>query len=71
MSGPKFIDLDGGRYLWRDIVQLRREQRAALARAEHPALFDLKLDRRPEQERTATGRYLEPSLFTHLHERAN
>jgi hypothetical protein len=21
MSGPKFIDLDGGRYLWRDIVQ--------------------------------------------------
>jgi hypothetical protein len=71
MSQPKFIDLDGRRYLWRDIVQLRREQRAASARAEQPALFDLKLDRRPQPERTASGRYREPSLFTRLHERAN
>jgi hypothetical protein len=64
MSCPRFIELDGKRYLWRDILQLRREQRAAFARAAQPALFELKVDRRPEQERTAAGRYLEPSLFT-------
>jgi hypothetical protein len=33
MTGPKFIDIDGRRYLWRDLLQLRREQRAAFARA--------------------------------------
>jgi hypothetical protein len=55
MSCPRFIELDGKRYLWRDIPQLRREQRAAFARAAQPALFELKVDRRPEQERTAAA----------------
>ena len=36
---PRFIDLDGKRYLWRDLVKLRQEQREAARRAEQPALF--------------------------------
>jgi hypothetical protein len=63
---PKFIDIDGKRYLWRDLLQLRREQKAAYARAIQPPLFELRLDRRPEQQRTAAERYREPSLFTRL-----
>jgi hypothetical protein len=66
MSQPKFIELDGKRYLWREVLQLRREQRAAYARAEQPPLFELRLDRRPEQQCTAAGRYREPSLFAQL-----
>jgi hypothetical protein len=67
MRAPPFIDIDGRRCRWRDIVQLRREQREAARRAEQPPLFELRNDRRPEAERTAAGRYLEPSLFTRLH----
>ena len=66
MSQPKFIDIDGKRYLWGDLLQLRREQLKAFARAETPPLFELRLDRRPEQQRTAAGRYQEPSLFARL-----
>jgi hypothetical protein len=64
MSTLRFIEIDGKRYLWRDIVQLRREQRKAYAKAQQPALFELKEDHRPAAERTAAGRYLEPSLFS-------
>jgi hypothetical protein len=63
MRAPKFIDIEGRRYLWRDIVQLRQEQRRAAAKAEQPPLFELHDDCRPATERTAAGRYLEPSLF--------
>jgi hypothetical protein len=66
MSGPKFIEIGGKRYLWREVLQLRREQRAAYARAEQPPLFELRVDRRPEPQRTAAGRYREPSLFACL-----
>jgi len=64
MSAPRFIEIDGKRYLWRDLVNLRREQRAAARRGEQPALFELREDCRPASERTAAGRYREPSLFT-------
>jgi hypothetical protein len=67
MRAPPHIDIDGKRYLWRDIVQLRQQQREAARRAEQPPLFALRDDRRPETERTAAGRYREPSLFTRLH----
>jgi hypothetical protein len=63
MSQPKFIEIDGKRYIWRDLLQLRRERLKAFARAEQPPLFELRVDRRPEQQRTAAGRYREPSLF--------
>jgi len=69
-SSPRFILIDGKRHLWRDVLRLRREQMRAAANARQPALFELKDDRRPSAERTAAGRYLEPSLFTHPERRA-
>jgi hypothetical protein len=64
MARLKFIEIDGKRHAWRDILQLRREQKRAFAKAEQPALFELRDDRRPPADRTVAGRYLEPSLFT-------
>jgi hypothetical protein len=61
---PRFITLDGKRHLWRDLLRLRQEQRAAARQAEQPALFELHDDHRPAADRTAASRYLEPSLFT-------
>lgn len=63
MARLKFIEIDGKRHLWRDVLRLRREQKRALAQAQQLALFELKDDRRPPADRTAAGRYLEPSLF--------
>ena len=63
MNCPRFIDLHGRRYLWRDVLTARREQLAAIRKAEQPALFELRRDCRPEAERTAIGRYREPTLF--------
>jgi hypothetical protein len=66
MSAPKFIDIEDRRYLWRDILKLRQEQRRAAAKAEQPPLFELHDDCRPLSERTAAGRYREPLLFSHF-----
>jgi hypothetical protein len=65
MIAPKFIDIDGKRYLWRDIAKLRQEQLRAAAEAApvQPPLFQLHEDFRPITERNAAARYLEPSLF--------
>ena len=64
MAAPKFIDIDGKRHLWRDIVKLRQEQLRAAAQPVQPPLFALHEDSRPITERTAASRYLEPSLFS-------
>jgi hypothetical protein len=64
MALPRFIDSDGRRYLWRDLVALRRAQ--ATPAAEQPALFPMREDHRPAGERDAAERYREPSLFTAL-----
>lgn len=61
------IDIDGRRYLWRELVERRRAQ--ALPHAEQPTLFELRKDHRPPGECNATDRYREPSLFTILEER--
>lgn len=61
---PRFIDIDGKRYLWRDLVALLRAQ--ATAKAEQPTLFPLSEDCRPAGERSAAERYQMPSLFTVL-----
>lgn len=66
MSHPAFIEIDGKRFAWRELVQRRREQIRAAAKAVQPALFDLRDDTRPACERTAARRYSEPSLFTLL-----
>jgi hypothetical protein len=60
---PRFVDIDGRRYLWSDILELRRVQLSEWREAQQPVLFELKIDARPEQGRTAVRRYLEPSLF--------
>jgi len=61
---PKFIEIDGKRHLWRDLLQQRREQKQESANAVQPALFELREDRRLPADRTAAGRYWEPSLFS-------
>lgn len=65
MTHPAFIDIDGRRFAWRDLVKRQREQLAA-AKAVQPALFELRDDVRPARERTVARRYQEPSLFTLL-----
>ena len=62
MPLPRFVDINGRRYLWRDLVALRRAQ--AVPRAEQPALFELREDHRPPGERNAAERYQAPSLFS-------
>jgi hypothetical protein len=62
MALPRFIEIDGRRYLWRDLVALRRAQ--ATPAEPQPVLFSLREDRRQASERTAAERYSEPSLFT-------
>ncbi len=66
MTHPIFIDIGGKRFVWRELVQQRRAQCQAAAKTVQPALFELKDDTRPTTERTAAGRYLEPSLFNLL-----
>ena len=67
MPLPRFIELDGRRYQWRDLVALRQAQ--AQPRAEQPTLFELHEDHRPPGERNAAERYREPSLFARLERR--
>lgn len=68
MSRPDTILIDGRAYRWRDIVELRRQQLEAwkATRPEQPALFALKTDSRPATDRTAAGRFREPSLLDGL-----
>jgi len=63
---PRYILIDGKPYVWNELVKLRREQLLARARQRQLTLFDLRLDARPASEHTASGRFLEPSLFTFL-----
>lgn len=58
----RFIEIDGKRYAWRDIIALHREQ-AKRERQPQPTLFELREDARPPSARTAAGRYREPTLF--------
>jgi hypothetical protein len=58
---PRYIVIDGKRHAWRDILALRREQRRLPPSQATP--FELRDDARPPTERTAAGRYLEPTLF--------
>ena len=58
----KYIEIDGKRYAWREIIRLRREQRKQL-RQQQLTLFALKDDSRPASQSTFAGRYSEPTLF--------
>lgn len=68
MPRPRFIEIDGRRYVWRDLVQLYRAQRQPPP--EQPTLFELHEDRRPPGERNAAERYQAPSLFSRLEREA-
>lgn len=66
MRKPATITIEGRRYLWRDILALRKAQDQEVRKVRQLALFELREDRRPAAERTAAGRYAEPTLFTVL-----
>ena len=70
MPATKFNEIDGKRFVWRDLQQRRREQLAAAAMVEQHALFEFKEDCCAASERTAAGRYSEPSLFAFIAPRA-
>jgi hypothetical protein len=60
--------VDGHAYSWERLCELRRRQLEARqpAQPRQLALFDLKEDCRPAAERTAAGRYQEPTLFARM-----
>ena len=68
MRRPDTIIIDGRAYSWRVLVEQRKAQLEAWRKAQgaQPALFPLIEDCRPKIERTAAGRYLEPTLLTFL-----
>jgi hypothetical protein len=68
MASTKFIEIDGKRMLWTDVLKLRRAQQEA-AQARQPPLFEMREDARPPAERTAAGRFLEPTLLSYLRDR--
>ena len=65
MAKPDTIIVDGHAYSWQALCELRRQQLETWRAAQAPqlALFELREDRRPESERTAAGRYREPTLL--------
>ena len=68
MKAPDTIVIDGRTYSWRVILAARRAQIEArkAAQPRQPALFELVEDHRPRCERTAAGRYCEPTLLSIL-----
>jgi len=71
MKRPDTIIIEGHAYSWRAILDARRAQLEAwkAAQPQQPALFALKDDYRPAAERSAAGRYQEPTLLSLLQER--
>jgi hypothetical protein len=66
MARSAFIEINGTRLSWRELLEKRREQLRTATPAQQPAMFELRTDSKPEHERTAQARYREPSLFTLL-----
>ena len=65
MSLPRTIMIGGKAYDWREIRALRKAQLEAhrAAQAGQPTLFPLVTDCRPESQRSASGRFSQPTLF--------
>jgi len=72
MRKPDIIVIEGRAHSWRRILELRSEQIEAwkAAQPRQPALFEMKDDCRPKSERTADGRYREPTLLALLQDAA-
>jgi hypothetical protein len=71
MSRPDTIIIDGQAFSWQRLIELRRQQLEArkAEQCRQLPLFELKDDCRPAAERTAAGRYSEPTLFGLMAER--
>lgn len=67
---PDTIIIDGRAYSWRALLELRRLQIQEWKQAclTQPALFPLQQDYRPNAERSAAARYLEPGLFNNFNQ---
>jgi hypothetical protein len=65
MAKPDIVLVDGHAFSWQRLRELRRQQLEAIQAAQprQLALFGLKDDCRPAAERTAAGRYAEPTFF--------
>lgn len=66
MTGkPDKIVVDGHAFSWKRLCELRKAQLEAwqAAQARQLVLFELHDDCRPKVERTAAGRYEEPTLL--------
>jgi hypothetical protein len=65
MAKSDTILIGGHAYSWQQLCELRRQQLEArqAAQPRQLALFELQDDCRPAAERTAAGRYQEPTLF--------
>jgi hypothetical protein len=72
VAKPDTIIVDGHAFSWQQLCDLRRQQLEAwkAARGDQPELFELKDDCRPAAERTAAGRYQEPTLLGLIAERS-
>lgn len=72
MKAPDTIVIEGRAYSWRALCEQRRAQLEAwkAAQPQQPALFEVKHDSRPAAERTAGGRYSEPTLLALLRDAA-
>jgi hypothetical protein len=68
MAKPDILIVDGHAFSWQRLVELRRQQLETWRseQARQLALFELVEDARPVAERTAAGRYREPTLFAFM-----
>jgi hypothetical protein len=66
MAKADIVVIEGHAFRWQEICELRRQQLEArqAAQPKQLALFALRDDHRPVAERTAAGRYQEPTLFS-------
>jgi hypothetical protein len=65
MPKPETLIVDGHGFNWQRLCELRRQQLEArrAVEARQLTLFEMHEDRRPDAERTASGRYEEPTLL--------
>jgi len=68
MAKPDILIVDGHAFSWQRLLELRRQQLEAwqAEQARQLTLFELRHDCRPETERTAVGRYREPTFFASI-----
>ena len=56
----RFVEIDGKRRLWRDVLTLRRRAKRGQERRAQPRALELKADRRPLSQEGTKGRSASP-----------